>query len=147
MNKHAYDFYVQIQEKSTGYGAFELTIDKYTGNIYPEMGPNMMWNTKYTTTTGMMGIFNGIRCMMGFQRTASTPMTITSDQAKTDAQQYLNTNYAGTTVGQVTAFYGYYTVDVLSQGNTFGVLSVNGYTGQVWYHIWHGSFVQQTTLP
>jgi len=21
------------------------------------------------------------------------------------------------------------------------MLSVNGYTGQVWYHIWHGKFI------
>ena len=44
------NFYVQVTEKSTGNGAFELLINKYTGSIYPEMGPNMMWNTKY----GMM---------------------------------------------------------------------------------------------
>jgi hypothetical protein len=23
------------------------------------------------------------------------------------------------------------------------MLSVNGYTGQVWYHTWHGSFIQE----
>ena len=25
----------------------ELLIDLYTGNAWPEYGPNMMWNTKY----------------------------------------------------------------------------------------------------
>ena len=44
------NFYVQVSEKSTGTDAFELLMNKYTGNIYPELGPNMMWNTKY----GMM---------------------------------------------------------------------------------------------
>ena len=39
-------------------------------------------------------------------------------------------------------FYGYYTVHSLdTAGNTVGMLSVNGYTGQVWYHIWQGKFI------
>ncbi len=141
------NFYVQIHEKSTGNGAFELLVDKYTGNVYPEMGPNMMWNTKYATTTGMMGLFNGFRGMMGFQRTPATPMTVTFDQAKTDAQQFLSANYAGTSVGDSTTFSGYYTIQALQNGSPYGMLSVNGYTGQVWYHTWHGTFVQETELP
>ena len=137
------NFYIQVHEISTGNGAFELLVDKYTGNVYPEMGPDMMWNTKYAATTGMMGIFSGFRGMMGFQRTASTPMTLTVDQAKTDAQQFLSANYAGTTIGDATAFNGYYTLEVLQSGSVYGMLSVNGYTGQVWYHTWHGAFIQE----
>ena len=139
--------YVQVQEVSTGSGAFELLVDKYTGNVYPERGPNVRWNTKYTITTGMMGLFSGFRGMMGLQRTASTPMTVTEDQAKADALQFLTANYAGTTVGDATAFYGYYTIEVLQNGSTYGMIGVNGYTGQVWYHTWHGTFIQQTELP
>jgi hypothetical protein len=147
VEEYTSNFYVLVSEKSTGNGAFELLVDKYTGNIFPEMGPNMMWNTKYTGNTGMMGIFTGLRGMMGLQRTPSTPMTVTVDQAKTDAQQYLTANFVGTTVGDTTTFSGYYTIEVLQNGNTYGMLSVNGYTGQVWYHTWHGSFIQETTLP
>jgi len=40
-------FYVIVQEKSTGINAFELLVDKRTGTIFSEPGPNMMWNTKY----------------------------------------------------------------------------------------------------
>jgi hypothetical protein len=141
------NFYVQVHEVSTGNGAFELLVDKYRGNVYPEMGPNMMWNTKYTTSQGMMSMFNGFRGMMGLQITASTPMTITLDQAKTDAQQFLSSNMAGTSVGDATKFHGYYTLEVLQNGSSYGMLSINGYTGQVWYHTWHGTFVQQTELP
>ncbi len=47
----AWNFYAEAEEESTGIHAMELLIDKYTGQVYPEMGPNMMWNTKY----GMMG--------------------------------------------------------------------------------------------
>ena len=46
-------FYVAIQEKSTGVYAFDLLVDKMTGAIYAEPGPNMVWNTKY----GFMQLF------------------------------------------------------------------------------------------
>jgi len=138
VEEYTQNFYVLVKEVSTGRGAFELLINKYTGTISPEMGPNMMWNTKYSMmTSGMMGWITG---------TTTTPMTVTSDQAKADAQAFLNVNYPGTTVGSVDVFYGYYHIDVLQGGNTYGMLSVNGYTGQVWYHTWHGAFIQALEL-
>ncbi|MCJ7560157.1 hypothetical protein MUO79_06015 [Candidatus Bathyarchaeota archaeon] len=138
VEEYTQNFYVLYYEKSTGNGAFEMLIDKYTGSIYPEMGPNMMWNTKYGMMSGgMMGWLRG---------TPSTVMSLTTDQAKAYAQQYLNASLLGTTVGDVTTFYGYYHIDMLLSGNTYGMLSVNGYTGQVWYHTWHGTFVQQVEL-
>ncbi len=129
------NFYVQVNEKSPGNGAFELLINKYTGSIYPEMGPNMMWNTKYGMMRG--GILGGI---FG---TPTTTMTVTPAQATTDAQQYLNTYVSGATTGDVNTFYGYYTIEVLNGGTTYGMLSVNGFSGQVWVHTWHGTFVQE----
>jgi hypothetical protein len=129
------NFYVQVNEKSTGYGAFELLVNKYTGSIYPEMGPNMMWNTKYGMMRG--GILSGI------YGTPTAKMPVTATQATANAQQYLNVYLPGTTTGDVTPFYGYYTIEVLSGGTTYGMLSVNGYTGQVWYHTWHGTFIQE----
>ncbi len=138
VEEYTANFYVQVNEKSTGNGAFQLLVDKYTGSIYPEMGPNMMWNTKY----GMMrsGILGGI------YGTPTTTMPVTAAQAKTDAQQYLTAYLPGTTAGDVTTFYGYYNVEVLNSGTTFGMLSVNGYTGQIWYHTWHGTFVQEVQV-
>ncbi len=146
IQEYTNNYYVQVYESSTGNGAFELLVDKYTGNVYPEMGPNMMWNTKYTTTTGVAGVFNGIGGMMGFQRTTNTPMTLTVQQATTNAQQYLNTYCPGATVGDVTAFHGYYSAEVLSGGQPYGMLSVNGYNGQVWNHTWDCGFVQEQTV-
>ncbi len=134
VEEYTANFYVQVSEKSTGKGAFELLINKYTGSIYPEMGPNMMWNTKY----GMMrsGILGGI-----FGNPAAT--TVSETQATTIAQEYLSTYLPGTTTGDVTAFYGYYTIEVVNGTTPYGMLSVNAYTGQVWYHTWHGTFVQE----
>jgi hypothetical protein len=134
VEEYSANFYVQVNEKN-GNGAFELLINKYTGSIYPEMGPNMMWNTKYGMMRGgaLGGIFG----------TPTTTMTVTSTQATANAQQYLNTYVSGATTGDVTTFYGYYTIEVLNGGTTYGMLSVNGYTGQVWVHTWHGTFVQE----
>ena len=45
--------------------------------------------------------------------------------------------------GYTIAFPGYYTTDFLLDGKPAGMLSVNGYTGQVWYHTWHGQFLSE----
>ena len=144
VEEYSNNFYVQINEKSTGNGASELIVDKYSGSIYPEMGPNMMWNTKYeASTAGMMGA-GGMMSGYGYNTiTPTTTLPITETQAKANAQQYLNTNYQGTTTGDITMFYGYYTGEVINGTITQGMLSVNGYSGQVWYHTWHGAFIQE----
>lgn len=127
-------FYAEVEEKSTGVHAFELLVDRRTGSVTPEPGPNMMWNTKY----GHMG--------WGWGQTAEA-MTVTPEQARTAAQQWLDANLPGTTAAaEADAFYGYYTVHVLTDGEIYGMLSVNGYTGQVWYHTWHGTFVEMKEL-
>ena len=138
VEEYTQNFYVLFTEKSTGLGAFEMLVDKYTGSIYPEMGPNMMWNTKYGMMSGgMMGWFTG---------TQTGPLTVTVEQAKTNAQQFLSVNFPGTTVGSVDTLYGYYHVMVELSGTGYGMLSVNGYTGQVWFHNWHGAFIQEVEV-
>ena len=130
-------FYAEIVESDTGIGAQEILIDQYTNVAFPEYGPNMMWNTKY----GHMG--GGLGGMMG--RWFSQPsgkMTVTPEQARQYAQAYLDQAQPGVKVGDdITTFYGYYTLDTLKDGQVSGMLSVNGYSGQVWYHIWHGAFI------
>ncbi|MFI5176856.1 MAG: hypothetical protein ACHQKY_18515, partial [Terriglobia bacterium] len=41
-------------------------------------------------------------------------------------------------------FQGFYCFDVndVATGKKYGMLSVNGTTGQVWYHTWHGNYIQ-----
>jgi hypothetical protein len=51
-------------KKDTGTGAMELLINKPSGQVYPEPGPNMMWNTKY----GMMFGSGGYGGMMSPNR-------------------------------------------------------------------------------
>lgn len=128
------NFYVLVQEQSSGNGAFELLVDRYTGTVFPEPGPNMMWNTKYGHMGGMMGNWwNG---------TPSLEMPITSEKARFLAQTYLDQSAEGNLVDdEVDTFYGYYTIETLQNGQIVGMLSVNGYTGQIWIHTWHGAFV------
>ena len=151
--------YAIVSEKSTAIGAFELLIDPVSLTAFPEYGPNMMWNLKYGMTlapgasAGVSGYNNNgtMRGMMG-RWYASTPsanisaeMPISAKDATQSAQEYLDTYLAGTTISnEVTAFYGYYTIDVERDGKIAGMLSVNGYSGQVFLHTWHGDFIEMT---
>jgi hypothetical protein len=127
-----YNYYAIVEEANTGIGAMELLVDKWTGKVGPEMGPNMMWNSKY----GM----HGRGGMMGRTRGANT---LTADEAQEIAQRWLDTNRPGVTIEEhADPFYGYYTIHTLRDGEIEGMLSVHGSTGQVWYHAWHGAFVQ-----
>jgi hypothetical protein len=76
----------------------------------------------------------------------SIPMTLNAEHAEVNAEQFLNQYYVGATVGHVKAFYGYYHVEVLSDGEVSGMLSVNGYSGEVWFPNWHGSFIQNIII-
>jgi hypothetical protein len=40
------NYYAIVNDTSTGEGAFELVAHPQTGAVFPEMGPNMMWNTE-----------------------------------------------------------------------------------------------------
>ena len=147
-----YNFYITYYEKDTGRGAFEMLIWKQTpsqgvgmgtgmmvGVIMPEPGPNMMWNTKYSFGGGMMG-----QGTMHIAAQSTSLMAISKDKAGQLAQTYLDTNLKGATAEEdATQFYGYYTIDFTINGKTAGMLSVNGYTEQVWYHSWHGDFTQE----
>jgi len=141
------NFYAEVEEESTGIHAFELLIHRYTGAVYPEPGPNMMWNTKYGHMGGWGGMpalspVEGMGMMGGWWRTPTADMPVTPEQARRYAQEYLDPYLPGTMVAdEADAFYGYYTIHVLRDGQIYGMLSVNGYTGQVWYHTWHGDFI------
>ena len=150
-------YYARVVETNTGAGAFELTINNVTGAVTAEQGAMMEWNTKYgiSSGTGMMGYLTtgtnggimGSGGMMTWLRgTPTTTMAVTMDQAKTMAQQYLTTNYPGTTVGQATTFYGYYMMQVLKGTNNYGMMTVNGQTGQVLYCSWLGTFMQRMVI-
>jgi hypothetical protein len=152
-------FYVLVKEQTTGLGAFELIVER-NGFVHPEQGPNMMWNTKYGHMTGFGGYGPGGMMgrgwgggMMGGRygygpgpRGSTTPPSatpITKERARQIAAQYIAQAFPGATPEAGTAFYGYFTIDFQRDGRPVGMLSVNAYTGQVWYHNWHGTFVAE----
>jgi len=133
-----YNHYVVYYERSTGIGAFEMLIDKESGRIFPEYGPNMMWNIKYGHG-GMMGGPGGM--MSGFTQPPSGE-TISEEEAIEIAQAFLDEVYPGSEADDPHPFYGYYTIHTTRDGEIFGMLSVNQYSGAVWYHNWHGAYIQ-----
>ncbi len=127
-----HNYYAIVSERNSGIGAMELLIDKTTGNVSPEIGPNMMWNTRYGMHAG--------RGMMGWSGAMNE---LTGDQAVAIAQSWLDEHQPGVqTEGHADAFYGYYTIHTIRDGHIDGMLSVHGRTGLVWYHTWHGTFIQ-----
>jgi hypothetical protein len=68
-------------------------------------------------------------------------MPVTPNQAEEMAQKWLEVNLPGVRVTEADIFYGYYTLHTLKDDQVEGMLSVNGYTGAVWYHNWHGPFI------
>jgi hypothetical protein len=127
------NYYAIVAEEETGIGAMELLMDKASGAIGPEPGPNMMWNAHY----GPMGRSGGM--MMGSYTTDE--MTLSSQEAQDVAQRWLDANLPGRTVGEADEFYGYYTLHLSRDGEIEGMLSVHGSSGDVWVHSWHGDFV------
>jgi hypothetical protein len=154
MQEYSNNYYAQVVEQNNGTGAFELSINKATGVVTLMQGPTVMWNTKYgVTSSGMMGyltstssgsgMMGGSGIMTWLRGTPTNNMAINLEQAKTIAQQYLDANYTGTTVGQVTTYYGYYTMQILKDGNIVGMMGVYGTTGQVMNYSWMGTYMQQ----
>jgi hypothetical protein len=142
--------YGMIVEKSTGKGALEVLVNPVNKFVTPEMGPNMMWNLKYGGMGGRgrgnFGCTDG--CIGNGQPAAGTiaEMTVTPTQAVQAAQIYLDKNLAGTkAANDPITFNGYYTLDYSKDGKPAGMLSVNGYNGQVWLHTWHGTFIEEWT--
>src|SRR5579859_8181014 len=97
------NFYAIVKDRSSGTGAFELLVDRVSGAVAPEPGPNMMWNTRY----GMMGGVQG--GMMG-SGGGSGPMTVSKDRAAQVAQGWLDVNQKGALAEEPDVLPGYYTV-------------------------------------
>jgi hypothetical protein len=132
------NFYAIVKDSTTGNGAFELLANPQTGAVFPEFGPNMMWNTEYGHMAGVSGMMGG-----RWQQPTGQP-TVSADQAQQIAQQWLDKNQSRSTTEAADTFPGYYTLHITKDGQVTGMLSVNAYTGAVWYHTWHGAFVGST---
>lgn len=127
-----HNYYAIVREHDTGIGAMELPIDKATGDVAPEIGPNMMWNARY----GMHARRNWMDISGGVNK-------LSEPEAVAVAQKWLDEHKPGVrTEEHAGSFYGYYTIHTVRGGQIDGMLSVHGETGRVWDHTWHGAFVE-----
>ncbi len=124
-------FYAELLT-GDGQGATEVLIDPADGTVGLELGPAMMWNTRYGMHAGAGGPGPGA---------GDRAATVSAGDAAQVAQRWLDTNRHGLTVGDAEHFPGYYTFEVVRGGTVAGMMSVHDGTGAVWYHTWHGTFV------
>jgi hypothetical protein len=120
-------FYVELKDKA-GQPATEVIVDPRSGAVSTEPGPAMMWNTR----VGMHAHGNSAIAATG---------AVDATKARAIAASWLAANRAGTTIGTVDAYPGYFTMDLTRNGAVTSMMSVNSVTGAVWYHAWHGAFV------
>ena len=119
------NYYAEIEE-SDGTKATEVLVDPSSGAVRLELGPAMMWNTRY-----------------GTMLRSDVPASLSAAQAEQVAQTWAD-DHDGLTVGAAEAFPGYYTLHTLEQDRIEGMLSVNATTGDVWYHSWHGEYQEMS---
>jgi hypothetical protein len=136
------DYYVSVEERDTGRGAMELLVNPYTGQIYPEYGPNMMWNEKYSMYGGY-GMMGGTSKYEQYNNIDSSKQ-INKEEAIKIADEYVKKNIGKefSVPGDGHEFYGYYTFHIDQGDNAVGMMSVNYYTEDSWYHDWHGELEQ-----
>ncbi len=115
------NYYAQVVN-ARGEGLGEVLVDRYTGRVFPEPGPNMMWNTR----AGMGALPGAVRYDL--------------EAAQALAEGFLADYLPGARVMEAQAFSGYYTFD-FGRETIEGMLSVNAFTGEVWVHTWHGPFL------
>ncbi|MDJ0322669.1 hypothetical protein QMG61_02685 [Cryobacterium sp. PH31-AA6] len=120
-------YYADLQEPD-GSKVTEVLINSRSGAVQPEMGPATMWNTRFS--------------MMGGSAGSESDMSAT--QAQQIADRWLADHDEGLTSEDATKFPGYYTLHTVRDGEITGMLSVRASTGDVWFHSWHGDFVEMS---
>lgn len=121
-------FYAALHDADDA-GATEVLVDAEDGDVRVEYGPAMMWNTAY----GMHAA--------GTAR----PAQVSREEARELAADWLSEREDDEVgVGEAEEFPGYYTLHTELDDEVTGMLSVNAYTGAVWFHSWHGSFIGMT---
>ena len=120
-------YYADLQEPD-GSKVTEVLIDSRSGAVRPEMGPATMWNTR----SSMMG--SG----------SDSESNVSATQAQKIADLWLAERDEGLTSEDPVKFPGYYTLHTVKDGEITGMLSVRDGTGDVWYHSWHGDFVEMS---
>ncbi|MDD2614938.1 MAG: peptidase M4 [Methanosarcina sp.] len=117
------NYYAVLKDTGSNQSIAEILVDRYSGSVYPEPGPNMMWNT-----------------LSGAGRTKEEGADYDLAGAKKLTEEFLTGYLPGAKVMESKQMPGYYTFDFGRQ-DIEGMLSVNAYNGQIWVHTWHGPYL------
>jgi hypothetical protein len=117
------NYYAVMKDTANGQDIAEILVDRYSGSTYPEPGPNMMWNTRY-----------------GAGRVQAGSSGYDLAGAKKLAEDFLTGYLPGAQIQESHEMPGYYTFD-FGRNETESMLSLNAYSGQIWVHTWHGSYI------
>ncbi len=119
-----------FDDEQEGITASDEESADFAGRLYRQVGAE----TRGGYGRGHMG--GG---MMGgyYEDIDSEEYDLTEEDAYTAAISYTAENDADLTVGGlVHDDFGYYRFYILDDEDTVGMIMVNGYTGEVWYHSW-----------
>jgi hypothetical protein len=117
------NYYAVLKDADSGQNIAEVLEDRYSGSIYPEPGPNMMWNTRFGA---------------GREKTGGVDYDLAG--AKKLAEDFLTGYLPGAQILDSNEMPGYYTYD-FGRKDVEGMLSVNAFSGQIWVHTWHGFYL------
>lgn len=115
--------YAILVDKTTGDGLTEILLNRYTGTIGLEPGPNIVWNTRLNHPISTL-----------------LPAIYSENEARNLAIAFLNGYLPGATVLASKQFSGYYTFD-FGRNDVEGMLSVHARNGDIWVHTWHGQYL------
>jgi hypothetical protein len=117
------NYYGVVKDVNSSQEIAEVLVDRYSGSAYPEPGPNMMWNTQY-----------------GAGRAQAEGVSYDLTDSKKLAEEFLTGYIPEAQIMESHEMPGYYTFD-FGRKDIEGMLSVNAYSGQIWVHTWHGSYL------
>ncbi|MFV1859224.1 MAG: hypothetical protein ACC647_07725 [Anaerolineales bacterium] len=106
---------------------------------YP-LGASMMSSSALHFAYG-----NSMMGMMGehLEPADNAELPVGPQEAVEIAQRYLDAHLPGAEAeDSPDPFHGYYTLHIKQNGKVVGMLSVDGTTGQVWPHAWHGELLE-----
>ena len=117
------NYYAVLKDANSSQNIAEVLVDRYSGSTYPEPGPNMMWNTRYGAGRTQVGT-------TGYDQVGANKL----------AREFLTGYLPGSKILESHSMPGYYTFD-FGRNETESMLSVNAYSGQIWVHTWHGTYI------
>lgn len=122
-------YYISIKEKESEHSAFEVLFDPIEKVIYSNYGPKVTWNTKYGSNS--YGLFGMSYINLRENKVLNRRQVLEKAKKLSEKNPLIIKNKGH-------KYYGYYTFYTKEKEKINGMISVNIYTGEVWYHSWHG---------